>query len=274
MHQSNAPDTVPPARALILGLGTVILFLSARPILAGTGLAGGVILQWGFFAVPVVAGLMLGRFSLTLSLGFRRVGGATLVGGVLLMLGALPLNGVVAWLQSFFIAVPEATIEAMEAQFTAQSVAGWVGVIIAAAVTPAVCEEVVYRGLLLNPFRGHAPAWLVIALSSLAFGALHWMPETGFRILPAAFSGAVIAWGVWVSGSIWTGMIMHLANNTLLLTLAALAAGSTIVSDDPSSSPSPLLVLAGLAMMAVGGHLIRTHALAPSTAPTPSEEAG
>lgn len=253
-------DSVPPARALILGFGAVILFLSARPVLAGLGLVGNSILQWGFFVVPVVAGLTLGRFSVTASLGFRRVSGASLAGAILLMLGALPLNGGVAWLQSFVLTVPEATIEAMQAQFTAQSTLGWIGLILAAAVTPAVCEEVVYRGLLLNPFRGRAPAWLVIALSSLAFGALHWMPSTGFRVLPAAFSGAVIAWAVWVSGSIWTGMAMHLANNALLLTLAAVVTGAGIVSNDPSATPSPLLVLVGLAMMMTGGRILISHA--------------
>ncbi len=249
-------DVVPPARALILGFGAVILFLSARPLLAGFGLPGSSVLQWGFLFVPVVAGLALGGFSVASSLGFRRVSGVSLAGGILLMFGALPLNGVVAWLQSFFMTVPEATIEAMQAQFTARSGLGWIGLVAAAAVTPAVCEEVVYRGLLLNPFRGRAPAWMVIALSSLAFGALHWMPSTGFRILPAAFSGAVIAWAVWVSGSIWTGMLMHLANNTLLLTLAAVATGAGIVSNDPSATPSPLLVLVGIGMMVAGGRLL------------------
>lgn len=274
MNSLSHPAAVPPTRALLLGFGTVILFISARPLFAGFGLAGNALVQWLFFFLPVVAGLTLGGYRLSESLGFRSVEPKVLVGGLMLMLGALPLNGVVAWLQSFFLTVPDVVIEAMRAQFTAQSPLGWVGVILAAAVTPAVCEELVYRGLFLKPFRGKASGWVVIGLSSLAFGALHYMPQTGFRILPAAFSGAVIAWAVWHSGSIWTGMLMHLANNTLLLSLAAVSTSVAIVSDDPSATPSVLLTAVGLGLMIAGGRMILgANGPAPLTTENHSQEA-
>ena len=250
----HPPRTIPPASAEAYGLGAAIIFLSGRPLAAAFGLFGNAALQWvALFGVVALGALVL-RVPLSDAVGFKRVRSRALLGAALLMLGALPLNGVVAWLQSFVMDPPVEVATRFVELLSASSPLMWLGLMFAVTLTPAICEEVVYRGVLMHPFRDRAPGWLVIALSSLAFGAMHWMPETAFRILPAAFSGAVIGWAVWVTGSLWTGIVMHAVNNGVLITAAAIAPDA--IPERADLTPPLLGVILGLGLVALGGRLV------------------
>lgn len=79
--------------------------------------------------------------------------------------------------------------------------------IIFGAVTLAfapVAEELFFRGLV---FRGMLRYGLVpaIAVSSLAFGALHLSPQ----VLPLIGIGALLAWLYYTSGSLWQPIAFH-----------------------------------------------------------------
>ncbi len=248
------PRTPGPAQALAWGGGAVILFLSARPVLSLFGLAGNTVLQWGFLFAPVVAAVLLTGGTLRDGLGLRPVSGRALVGAVLVMLGALPINGVAAWLQSYVLPVPVEVLEQMADALVASTPQEWALILLAAALTPAFCEEVVFRGILLHPFRGRVPAWFVLLGTSLAFGAMHWMPGTAFRILPSAVSGFAIGWMVWVSGSLWTGIVMHLVNNSLLLTAATASPG--VLPEDPSLTPDVRVLIVGILFVVFGARMV------------------
>ena len=250
MTSTDTARDAHPIQALFWGVGAIILFLAARPILAQGGLIGNAVAQWGFLAVPVVAAVTLSGLPVAETLGFRRVNRSVLAGATLVTFGALALNGVVAWLQSFVLPVPVETLERMSGVLAADSVGQWMLIVATASVTPAICEEIVFRGILLEPFRRSGPGWLVVGLGSLMFGLMHWMPGTWFRVLPAAFSGAMIGWMVWATRSLWTGVWMHLVNNTLLLTAAA--AMPAAMPDDPSIDPNPATVILGLAFVVLG----------------------
>jgi membrane protease YdiL (CAAX protease family) len=86
---------------------------------------------------------------------------------------------------------------------------GWILALLAAAVVPALGEELLFRGFLqrgLEPRIGPAAA---IAVSSLAFGLIH---GPG-RALPATLLGALLGWIAWRSGSVRPGIFAHLLSN-------------------------------------------------------------
>jgi sodium transport system permease protein len=82
------------------------------------------------------------------------------------------------------------------------------------AISPAVCEEVLFRGMLLSSFRRTlSPAWAVVVVA-LLFGLFH---VQVFRIVPTAFIGLYLTYIVYETGSIYLSVIGHALNNGIAL---------------------------------------------------------
>jgi sodium transport system permease protein len=80
------------------------------------------------------------------------------------------------------------------------------------AVLPAICEELAFRGMLLNGLRRKLrPAALIIAVGVI-FGLFH---VTLYRLAPTAALGMVLTAIALMTGSIFPGMVLHAGNNAL-----------------------------------------------------------
>jgi sodium transport system permease protein len=99
-------------------------------------------------------------------------------------------------------------------------------------------------------------------LHRLDFGALHLSFETVIRFLPTALLGALLAWAVWRSGSIWVGSPMPLLTNGMLVVLTSLPVVREVFSD-PEAPPPLWLVPLGVAAFALG---VRVMTSQPSAA--------
>lgn len=91
-------------------------------------------------------------------------------------------------------------------------------------------EEVMFRGVILGWLRRIGPAWLAIVLSAAAFAAVH-----GLFVLRGGISGwvgtaeifligALAAFLVVRTGSLWPAWVVHIVNNALAFVLNYLAA--------------------------------------------------
>jgi ABC-type Na+ efflux pump permease subunit len=99
----------------------------------------------------------------------------------------------------------------------------WVLVMLCFAITPAICEELFFRGLLFRSFRGALNPWATIFVTGLLFGAFHLITASGIgisRLFPTTLMGFALGWLSYKSGSVLPGMILHGLNNTLGLSLA------------------------------------------------------
>jgi sodium transport system permease protein len=250
-------------------VGAILLFLAGRALLAPLGIPGVGVAQWLFLALPIAVAIRAGRFDPVVTLGLRPVSGRVLAGAGLLMFGALGMNSVVAWLQSRWVEVPVELVEALNQALRPSGPLELVMILTAVAVTPAVCEELAFRGVMLSSWH-RWPAPIAIGLNGLLFGAIHWLPGGAFRVLPAAVSGMFIAWAVWRTRSLWVGMWMHLLNNGFLV-LAAMAIGAmeeatAIQGVNPAGTQPPNLFAVGLfAVLLVTGIRIVGSAPNPST---------
>jgi ABC-2 type transport system permease protein/sodium transport system permease protein len=96
-------------------------------------------------------------------------------------------------------------------------------VLLAFAITPAIGEELFFRGYLLGALRGRMPAWTAIALSAAIFGLFH-ASVGGLiaieRVLSSTLLGVVLGWVCWTSRSVWPGILLHALNNSLMLLVA------------------------------------------------------
>ena len=86
------------------------------------------------------------------------------------------------------------------------------------AITPAVCEELLFRGFVLSGLR-RLGQWPAILFSSLLFGLLH---PSIYQFVPTFLLGVLLGWLVWKSGSVFCGMIVHALSNGMIATLTHL----------------------------------------------------
>ena len=90
-------------------------------------------------------------------------------------------------------------------------------VLLLMALTPAICEELAFRGFVLSGLRGLGGKWTAILLSSVFFGVIHGMLQ---QSLAAALVGVVIGYVAVQTGSLLPGVLFHLTYNSLSMTMA------------------------------------------------------
>ncbi len=188
---------------------------------AAAALRGTMLAEWLLLFLPALAFVFLGGYDPKATLALRRPAPRELLAGLLVMAGGLPLGWYLAWAQKLVIALPEGLLRGMAGLLTATSGRELLLMLLATAVTPAICEEVVFRGILLSGSRRFRLAVTALLLNALLFGAFHLSYETVFRFLPTAWVGLLLATVVWRTRSIFTSSLMHLLNNAALLLLAA-----------------------------------------------------
>lgn len=83
------------------------------------------------------------------------------------------------------------------------------------AMLPAVCEEILFRGMIYKGLEneGRHPRRAII-LSGILFGIMH---LDFFRMLPTALLGIGLAYIVYTSGSIFLAMLVHFLNNGIVV---------------------------------------------------------
>ncbi len=89
-----------------------------------------------------------------------------------------------------------------------------VGQVLLLAVSPAICEELFFRGALLSGMRRDLAAWRVIAWQAFLFGAVH---ASIYRFVPTAVVGAALAALVLRTRSVVPAILLHLCYNTILV---------------------------------------------------------
>ena len=249
-RRASVEVPTPTASVVFVALVAVLFFWVGITLQIRFGEAGLLASEWLLLFVPAVLMVALSGVDPVRTLSLRRPTWTGLLGGVVLIAGALPLVWVIGWLQTFVLPVPWELLEGLEELITAESLDRLVWLLLILAVTPAVCEEMVFRGILLGGTRTLEP-WRFIVLNGVVFGAFHLSFETVIRFLPTATLGIVIAWAVWRTGSIWVGMLMHLLNNGAIVVLASTPGLREAVSDPNAAPPLWLIPLAAIAF-AVG----------------------
>lgn len=165
--------------------------------------------QIAIIATPaLLMGVMLTR-SVAKTFRIRRPAWRFLAVAALLPLALQPLSHtLVQSLKWFFPAPPATAVELMRLMGEAQTPL-WLS-LIAFAAAPALCEEIAFRGFVLSGFLRSGRTWLAIALSSLAFGIMHMIPQQVFN---AALVGLVLGLIAVRSGSLWPGVLFHFVFN-------------------------------------------------------------
>jgi sodium transport system permease protein len=171
------------------------------------------VLQVALIATPAcLMAIMLTRNPVrTLSLG-RPSFLATLPAAVLL---AAFLHPATSWLSEairYVYPLNPSIVEKLE-QFAAYASTEplW-QVLLLIAVTPAICEELAFRGFILSGLRHMGHKWAAIGLAAVFFGLAHGLLQ---QSLAACAVGVVIGYVAVKTGSLWPGVLFHMTHNGL-----------------------------------------------------------
>ena len=140
----------------------------------------------------------------------------TVIGGLLLV-GASYFTAALYSniINILFPAAVDQTVEGMQGILQGNSLAATV---ICVALFPAICEEVVFRGVLQYSLQRHGTPRIAILLTGVVFGLFHMDP---IRIPVAAMTGIALCYALYRSRSILVPMLMHFANNAVSAVLSA-----------------------------------------------------
>lgn len=125
---------------------------------------------------------------------------------------------------------------------------GWIALaLLVIAVLPAIFEEALFRGVILNSSEGSLGTVRTVLIVGFVFSLFHGSPEqTVYQFL----AGCAFALVAVRSGSIVPGMIMHFLNNAIVIILSA-----SVTPDESGNFISPtvqivLMVLGAVALVA------------------------
>ena len=188
--------------------------------------------QWLAFAIPT---LLLARLHATKILAFIRFRKTSILANGLALVGMIAFLPVAQWLAGINQQLP---IPEFARQLDEQSMQLIAKVLetdfslafglIMLAVTPAICEELIFRGYAQRQFeRAGGPA-LAILLSGVLFGLYHLRLT---QLLPLTAIGLYLAYLTWRTGSIWPAIVAHFVNNGVIVAFSEMSK-----SPDASSS--------------------------------------
>lgn len=88
--------------------------------------------------------------------------------------------------------------------------------VIALAIAPAICEELVFRGIIADGLKKRMGLWPALLISSFIFGAIHanWVQFVGATVM-----GLLLGWLYFKTNSLALPILVHFFNNLLATSL-------------------------------------------------------
>lgn len=260
------PKPLPPASVALLSLALLFpvqFYWQSALVTEQTSAAGfrWVILgsQVLFFAAPALLVTWFVRANWRMTLSLNRPAPKAVLGALLIAAGIVPLACLITRIQ---VAVGALSTDNPAMQELQQRLIGdgnIVLMVLVFGIAPAICEELMFRGVLLAGLRDVLRPLALCVTVGLLFGLFHMMVE---KLLLTTLLGALLAYVCWRSGSILLSMFVHGVNNTLLLLCTRYESLAAFFGADASGRlESPAWVApVGVACVAAGLMLLRRSA--------------
>jgi uncharacterized protein len=116
------------------------------------------------------------------------------------------LNDIFRPIKEVFDSLESSTMKIVQAH----GIAEFITVVFVICITPAICEEALFRGFTLTNLSKVSKASVAIFMSGFLFAFYHFQP---FNIVPLIILGCYLGFIVYYSNSIWVGIVCHFLNN-------------------------------------------------------------
>lgn len=247
-HDSYQLDSLrkDPVRTAFIGFAVVwlLFFFIFVPLQAKDLVSGLLLTLWGLILLSGIYMVKFQDLPLKETLSLKPTNWKVMCGTVIFQTGFLPL---VLLLNDFvmrYLPIPSQFMEEFADAITPDLPV--VGILLLMAVSPGICEEVLFRGAILGSLRRRWPAWKSVVFSSIMFGFLHF---SIYRLFATTVLGGAMGWMVIQTGSIYPAMLAHFWNNAM---------ATVILPELPMADINELYMLLGLPLVVLGVFLIRT----------------
>ena len=204
-----------PGLALMLFALALLLIFYVGTYVQGRDLVGGLLItQWILLLGTSVFILWYVRVDLRRSLQLYYPGLGPILATILIAAGSLVLVLQMSTWQHQVMPMPESLTDQMSEMFKIDKTASLVILLLATAVSPAICEEVLFRGAILSGLRTKLSSAACVIVVGVLFGLFH---LSLYRFVPTAALGMAITYVVLRSSSLFVGMLFHLLVNATLV---------------------------------------------------------
>ncbi|WP_206028570.1 ABC transporter permease subunit/CPBP intramembrane protease [Thalassoroseus pseudoceratinae] len=128
-------------------------------------------------------------------------------------------------LEPFFPPLPPGVVRVMKTMSSDQQPL-WL-LLLAFAATPAICEEIAFRGFILSGLSRTRRIGLATALSAIAFGMIHMIPQ---QVFYTSLMGLVLGLIAFRGGSLLPPIAFHFIFNALNVVLNRYAAQENVIA--------------------------------------------
>lgn len=235
--------------AVVLFLAAMVLFYFLGPLVGARDPVAGLVVGQGLLVAAAFVGVVALAQPLRSTLRLSPPAPLDLALGVVAGATAPGIAMTVNTLQRDILPVDLSTLEQFAAAFEVDlSLPAMVALF---ALTPAICEELLFRGAILGLLGKSLPRWGQVLLVGVLFGFIH---ASFFRVLPTGALGLVLTWAALRSGSLAIPVLMHFLNNAL----SVVGGEWGWIPDDGAvplwqTVPAGLVCVAAVAAMGRGG---------------------
>lgn len=245
-RRRDEPPTAGEALALF-ALGYLLLYFVFIPLQRRDLIQGLLISQWLGLAGGSVLFALATRRSLPAAFGLRVPTGRVLFGATLLGLGGWVIANL---LSQWILPPPKEYVEAFRRLlFPETGGRGLAANLFLFALTPALCEELFFRGLLLRGLLTRMTPAGAIGVSAAMFAIYH---VDVYRLLPTGLLGVMLGFVAWRGGTFLASVVVHALNNAVLVALGAAGVDRRIDALGPAAE---IGMLAGAIALVAGGIL-------------------
>lgn len=230
---------------------TILLVLYAGSLLQiKYGLAGVFGTQLILLAVPLFLVIYTKR-DVKKTYGFAGTKAANYLGGAVLIVGAYMVNLVIAVGLSALFPESAGNVETVFADILSGNV---LAVLLVIALAPAVCEEMLFRGVILHSLQARYRVPSAITITAVLFGLYH---MSLIKFIPTGLLGMLLCIVVWKTGSIYPAMLMHFINNAISVIISCYPEQiekvvPVLYKNTLSASEALCLCGAGLVLVGIG----------------------
>lgn len=195
---------------------TIVLILYAGSIMQiKYGLAGVFGTQMIILLIPLGV-VLYTKKDIVKTYGFQKTGAKNFLSALFLGIGMILINIVISTgLVTIFPDSAENVVTTFSEIFDNNLFA----VLFVVAVTPAVCEEMLFRGMFFHAMKARYRAPVAIGVVAALFGLYH---MSLLKFIPTGLLGLVLCYVVYKTDSIYPAMMMHFLNNAFSVLISCL----------------------------------------------------
>ena len=119
------------------------------------------------------------------------------------------------------------------------------------SISPAICEEAVFRGVVMHSFDNGKNKWIAIVVTGLIFGALH---GNIWRFVPTALLGIMLGYIVYETDNMIYGALFHAINNAM--PLLSIFAMKSMYSNEMFQSQMSTMTDNGIPLISIGMYVM------------------